>query len=105
MVHKPHIHFTIQLDWYSGKEDASLVVPLDEFVIRKAAQVLDHPSPNADPFAAAVFCTPRSKIDATEIMREKLSDHIGKVIAAEVLRVFRMNDTEMGYKRAADNGS
>jgi hypothetical protein len=103
---QPHIEIRIQLGhWPDRKKDKWMVLPLEEYVVREAAQVLDFPSPDAAAVVRAFITTPDRVIRETQLRRRDLAEAVAAQVKARILEMLGENDLDMGYKRAADQST
>lgn len=104
---RPHIRITVQLGPYPDARDKTLIIQLDEFALRESLPQIDYPSPDADVFVAAVFCTHPKEIREREYNRKTLSEVTSKKVAQLVAEMLKANDTVMGYRPtpSAESGS
>jgi hypothetical protein len=100
---QPHIEIRIQLDPYRSDSDERIVLPIDKYLVREAAQMLDFPKRGTDPLTEAIFCTPRVTRESVSEDRVALADAAARHVRAKLLEMLGSNDTENGYKRPALN--
>lgn len=90
---KPTITVTLSLPWgpeYRASRQIS------EDIVRRTYAPVDHPSDDADPIIAMIFCTNPTHLRAVTRMRADIAEVLGMEIAAEIVKQMGGRDTIMG---------
>ena len=98
MSPQPNVRVTIQLGYFPSDDDRTYVIPIDEYILHKASQVMDFPPANGDVFAR-MLSTPKAFAEETKYNREALIEGVADQIAHALSEERAKNDIERGYPR------
>ena len=93
---KPRITVSIELE--PGRTVA-VQRTLSEMIVYDTFQALDHPSPGADSFTAAMFCTDTATVARVMKSRKDISKLLSRELTEALLDQMGAKDTEMGYEK------